>query len=70
MDEEMLGNLNERLDEALSRGRRIVADDELAEYIDQLRGRTEKVVREHPVKSIAGGLLAGYVLGKLLSADD
>lgn len=70
MNEEILGNLNERLDEALTRGRRIVDDDELAEYIDQLKARAEKMVQEHPVKSVASGLLAGYVLGKLLSSDD
>lgn len=70
MNEEILDNLNDRLDEALDHGRRIVEDEEFAEQVDELKGRAERMIRKHPVKSVAGGLLAGYILGKLLSSDD
>lgn len=70
MDEEILENLNERLDDALDRGRRIVEDEELAQRIDELKDRAENLIRKHPVKSVAGGLLVGYILGKLLSSED
>ncbi|TYP95513.1 hypothetical protein LX73_0820 [Fodinibius salinus] len=70
MNEEILDNLNDRLDEALDRGRRIVEDEELTEQVDELKGRVERMVRKHPVKSVAGGLLAGYMLGKLFSSED
>ncbi|WP_138430049.1 hypothetical protein [Fodinibius saliphilus] len=70
MDEEILENINERLDKTLDRGRRMVEEEELAERIDELKLRAEKIIRKHPVKSVAGGLLAGYILGKLLSSDD
>lgn len=69
MNEEILKNLNEELDEALDRGRQIVKDEELARRIDELKIRAEKVIRKHPVKSVAGGLLAGYILGRLFSSD-
>lgn len=70
MDDEILENLNEELDNALERGRQIVDDDELAERIEELKQRAETLIRKHPVKSVAGGLLVGYIFGKILSSDD
>ena len=70
MNEEILENLNERLDEAMDRGRQMVDDEELTERIDDLKERAEALVRKHPVKSVAGGLLIGYLLGRILSSDD
>ncbi len=70
MDEEILENLNEELDNALDRGRQMVDDEELAERVEELKLRAENVIRKHPVKSVAGGLLIGYIVGKLLSSED
>jgi len=70
MNEEILENLNERLDEAMDRGRQMVDDEELTERIEDLKERAEALVRKHPVKSVAGGLLIGYLLGRILSSDD
>lgn len=70
MNEEILQNLNRRLDDALERGRKIVEDEELAERIEELRIRAETLIREHPLKSVGIGLLAGYVIGKLFSEED
>ena len=70
MNEEILENLNDELDRALDRGRKIVEDEELAERIDELKARAEGLIRKHPVKSVAGGLLLGYVVGKILSSDE
>lgn len=70
MDEEIIENVNERLDNALDRGRRIVEDEELAKRVDDIKLRAENLIRKHPVKSVAGGLFIGYLLGKLLSSED
>ncbi|NIT59467.1 MAG: hypothetical protein GWN00_25585 [Aliifodinibius sp.] len=70
MDEEILENLNEELDNALDRGRQMVDDEELAERVEELKLRAENLIRKHPVKSVAGGLLIGYIVGKLLSSED
>lgn len=70
MNEEIIENLNQELDDALDRGRKIVEDEKLAERIEELKARAENIVRKHPVKSVAGGLLVGYLLGKILSSDD
>lgn len=69
MNEEMLQNINRRLDDALERGRKIVEDEELAEQIDELRIRAEALIRKHPLKSVGAGLLAGYIIGKLFRED-
>jgi ElaB/YqjD/DUF883 family membrane-anchored ribosome-binding protein len=70
MDEEILENLNKELDSALDRGRQMVDDEELAERVEELKLRAENIIRKHPVKSVAGGLLIGYIVGKLLSSED
>ncbi len=70
MDEKILENVNDRLDEAFERGRQLVKDDEFAERLEVLRLQAENTIRKHPVKSVAAGLLAGYLLGKLFSAED
>lgn len=70
MDEEILQNINQSLDEALEKGRQAVKDEQLAERLDELKSQAESVIRRHPLKSIAAGLLAGYVLGKIFSSDD
>lgn len=70
MNEEILNNLNRRLDDALERGRKIVEDEELAKRVEELRIRTEALIRQHPFKSLGVGLLAGYIIGKLFSEQD
>lgn len=70
MNEEIINNLNKELDNALERGRKIVEDEELSKRIDELKKRSETLIRKHPVKSVAGGLLIGFLIGKILSRDD
>lgn len=70
MDEEILQNLNSRLDDALERGRKVVKDEELSERIDELKEQAEQTIRKHPLKSVAIGLLAGYIVGKIFSSED
>lgn len=70
MDEKIIENINHQLDDALERGKRIVEDEELADRIDELKARAEVVIRKHPLKSLAAGLAAGYLLGKLFNSDD
>ncbi|MCW9707243.1 hypothetical protein [Fodinibius salsisoli] len=69
MNEEILDNVNRRLDDALERGREMVENDELPQQVEELKGRAEGIIREHPIKSVAVGLFAGYVIGKILSSD-
>lgn len=70
MNEEILQNLNNRLDEALDHSRNVIEDEELNRRIEELKMRTELMIRNNPLKSVAAGLLAGFILGKILSSDD
>lgn len=70
MDEEILQNLNRRLDDALERGRKVVNDEQLAERLEELKEQAEQTIRKHPLKSVAVGLLAGYIIGKIFSSED
>ena len=70
MDEEILQNLNRRLDDALEKGRKVVRDEQLPERLDELKEQAEITIRKHPLKSVAVGLLAGYIIGKIFSSDE
>ncbi|WP_249066727.1 hypothetical protein [Halalkalibaculum roseum] len=70
MDEEILQNLNRRLDNALDRGRKVVKDEQLSERLDELKDQAESTIRKHPLKSVAIGLLAGYIVGKIFSSEE
>lgn len=70
MNEEILQNINHRIDDALEYGRQVVEDDELVERLERLRAQSENYIRKHPLKSVGIGLFAGYVLGKIFSSED
>lgn len=70
MEEEILKNLNDRLDDALIRGRKLLEDEELNRQIEELKQRSEEIIRTHPIKSVVAGVVAGYLIGKLFSSDD
>ncbi len=70
MDEEILQNLNRRLDNALDKGRQVVKDEQLSERLDELKDQAESTIRKHPLKSVAIGLLAGYIVGKIFSSEE
>jgi len=69
MNEEILENVNDRLDDAIEQGRYMIENDDLPEQVEEFKQQAESVVRQHPFKCLAGGLLAGFIVGKLLSSD-
>lgn len=70
MNEEILQNINHRIDDALEYGRQVVEDEELIERVERLRIQTENYIRKNPLKSVAIGLFSGYVIGKIFSSED
>ena len=70
MNEEILQNINHRIDDAMEYGRQVVEDEELAEQVEHIKDRAEHYIRKHPLKSVAVGLISGYVIGKLFSDED
>lgn len=70
MNEDILQNVNHRIDNALEYSRQLVEDERIIERVEDLKHQTETYIRKNPVKSVAIGLITGYVLGKLFSAED
>lgn len=70
MNEDILQNLNHRLDNALEYSRQLVDDERVIERVEDVKFRTETYIRENPLKSLAIGLITGYVIGKLFSSED
>ncbi len=69
MNEEIIQNLNERLDVAIERGRDMLADEQLRERVDEVKDKAEEVIRKHPLKSVLIGAAVGFLLGKIISGE-
>lgn len=70
MNEDILQNVNHRIDNALEYSRQLVEDERVIERVEDLKQQTETYIRKNPLKSVAIGLVTGYVLGKLFSTED
>lgn len=70
MNEEIIQNLNERLDLAIDKGREILEDEELQVRLKELRNRTERTIRKHPVQAVAIGFAVGFIAAKIFKSRD
>ena len=70
MNEEIIQNLNERLDRTIDKGRDIIADEQLQQHVEELKIRAEATIRNHPIKSVLAGLAVGILLGTIIGSDD
>lgn len=70
MNEEIIQNLNERLDTAIDKGRQILNDEELQVRLEELKDKTETTIRRHPVKSVLVGLAVGFIAAKIFTSED
>ncbi|MAO64604.1 MAG: hypothetical protein CL666_06365 [Balneola sp.] len=70
MNEEIIQNLNERLDSAIDRSREILEDEDLQVRLAEIQERAETLVRRHPIKSVAAGLAVGFIVAKIFTHQD
>jgi ElaB/YqjD/DUF883 family membrane-anchored ribosome-binding protein len=70
MNEEIIQNLNERLDLAIDKGRRILEDEELQIRLEELKEKSESTIRRHPLKSVLVGLAVGFIAAKIFTSED
>ena len=70
MNDEIIKRVNDRLDQAIDRGRTIISDEDFQEKLEEVKTKSEEVIRKHPIKSVLVGFAVGYVLSKLFSSDD
>lgn len=66
MDEQILDNLNKRLEQTISDTESVLTDEPLSLNIEELKNDFEQVVREHPIKSVAVGFAVGFLLSRIL----
>lgn len=70
MNEEIIQNLNERLDRAIIKGREMLDDEDLQDRITELKLKSESAIRENPLRAVLIGLAAGFIAAKIFSSDD
>ena len=70
MNEEIITNLNERLDRAIDKGRSMLADEEFQQRVEEVKVQAEETIRKHPLISVAAGVAVGFILARLFSSDD
>ncbi|MEX0724447.1 MAG: hypothetical protein WD357_09940 [Gracilimonas sp.] len=70
MNEEIIENLNERLDSAIDRGRQILDDEDLQIRLEEIKDKSEATIRRHPIKSVVVGLAVGFIVAKIFTSED
>jgi ElaB/YqjD/DUF883 family membrane-anchored ribosome-binding protein len=70
MNEEIIQNLNERLDSAIDRSREMLDDEDLQVRVNEMRERSENLIRRYPIASVATGLALGFIAAKIFTSDD
>ena len=64
MDEQILDNLNKRLEKTIN-DTEIVLEEPLKLDVEELKDQLESIVREHPIKSVLVSFGVGYLLSRL-----
>ena len=70
MNDEIIQNLNERLDRAIDKGRDLLASEEFQHQLEEVKEKAEDTIRRHPIKSVIAGFAVGFMIAKLFSSDD
>jgi len=70
MNDEIVKNLNDKLDLALEKGKQLMEDEEIQQRLNDAKNIAEDTVRQHPIKSVIIGLAVGFLIGKALKRDD
>ena len=70
MNDEIVKNLNDKLDLALEKGKQLMEDEEIQQRLNDAKNIAEDTVRQHPIKSVIIGLAVGFLIGKALKGDD
>lgn len=70
MNDEIVKNLNDKLDLALEKGKQLMDDEEIQQRLNDAKNNAEDTIRQHPIKSVIIGLAVGFLIGKALKRDD
>lgn len=70
MDDEIIYSVNQKIDQALERGKSFLEDEDIQERIQHVQHIAEETVRKHPIKSVLIGLSVGFLIGKIINKED
>ena len=70
MNEEIIQNLNERLDRAITRGKDLLSDEEFQHQVEEVKEKAEETIRKYPLTSVIAGVAVGFIFAKLFSSHD
>jgi hypothetical protein len=60
-----MNQLTEKIDDLSRKSAEFFRDEEIGEKLTELKEELETRIRRHPVPTIIGAVVAGYILGKL-----
>ena len=67
MDEQIIGNINDRLDRIIEQGRDMIDEEALMKQIETGSKQLQEQIRRHPYSSMVVGFVAGFALARLFS---
>lgn len=70
MNEEIIKSLNKKLDKAIDKGRNLLNEQELQKALGEAKDKTDDLIKKYPIESVFIGLVAGFVLAKMLRSKD
>lgn len=70
MNDEIIVHLNERLDQAINKGRELLEDEDLQLRLEELKDKAEQTIRNNPVGSVLAGFAVGFIVAKILNSED
>ncbi len=65
MDEQILHNVNQKLDRMIEQGRDLIDEEALKQQIENGSSQLRDQIRRYPVASVVAGLAAGFLFARI-----
>lgn len=66
MEEQLSSIINDKVSELRSKVNQLVTDDDIKETVQKMTNNLENFIRKNPIPAVAGAVILGFVLGKIL----
>lgn len=70
MNDEIIEDLNERLDRTIDDGRQLLANEDMQQRLDEVRDVAEGTIRKYPIASVLTGFAVGFLIASLFRSED
>lgn len=69
MSKVKLETISETLNEIRESGKAFWNENEMDQRVEEVKSEAERIIRKHPLASVAAGLFVGFLIGRLFSSD-